>query len=50
LSHRDVVEAMAALHGLSLGLGSVTAIQTQVSRALEQPVKTAQQLCPSATC
>jgi len=43
LSHRDVVEAMAALHGLSLGLGSVTAIQTQVSRALEQPVKTARQ-------
>ena len=43
LSHRDVVEAMVALHGLSLGLGSVAAIQTQVSRALEQPVKTAQQ-------
>jgi transposase len=43
LSHRDVVEAMAALHGLSLRLGSVAAIQTQVSRALEQPVKTAQQ-------
>lgn len=43
LSHRDVVEAMAALHGLSLGLGSVAAIQTQISRALEQPVKTARQ-------
>jgi transposase len=43
LSHRDVVEAMAALHGLSLGLGSVAAIQTQVSLALEQPVRTARQ-------
>jgi transposase len=43
LSHRDVVEAMEALHGLSLGLGSISAIQRQVSEALEQPVKTAQQ-------
>jgi hypothetical protein len=43
LSHRDVAEAMEALHGLRLGLGSVSAIQDQVSQALEQPVKTAQQ-------
>jgi transposase len=43
LSHRDVVEAMEALHSLRLGLGSVSAIQDQVSRALEQPVKTARQ-------
>jgi transposase len=43
LSHRDVVEAMEALHGLRLGLGSVSAIQDQVSQALEQPVKTARQ-------
>jgi transposase len=43
LSHRDVVEAMEALHGLALGLGSVAAIQNQVARALEQPVKTARQ-------
>ncbi len=43
LSHRDVVEAMETLHGMSLGLGSVSAIQQQVSNALEQPVKTAQQ-------
>lgn len=42
LSHRDVVEGMEALHGLSLGLGSVAAIQNQVSQALEQPVETAQ--------
>ena len=34
---------METLHGLSLGLGSVSAIQQQVSHALEQPVKTAQQ-------
>jgi transposase len=43
LSHRDVVEAMEALHGLKIGLGSVSAIQQRVSNALEQPVKTAQQ-------
>jgi len=43
LSHRDVVEAMETLHGLSLSLGSVSAIQRQVSQALEQPVKTARQ-------
>jgi transposase len=43
LSHRDVAEAMEALHGLRLGLGSVSAIQDQVSQALEQPVKTARQ-------
>ena len=33
---------MEALHGLRLGLGSVSAIQDQVSQALEQPVRTAQ--------
>jgi hypothetical protein len=43
LSHRDVIEAIETLHGMSLGLGSVSAIQQQVSTALEQPVKTAQQ-------
>jgi hypothetical protein len=43
LSHREVVEAMETLHGLSLGLGTVAAIQQQVSNALEQPVKTAEQ-------
>jgi hypothetical protein len=43
LSHRDVVEVMETLHGLSLGLGTVAAIQQQVSNALERPVKTAQQ-------
>jgi len=43
LSHRDVVEAMETLHGLGLGLGSISAIQQQVSEALEQPVMTARQ-------
>jgi transposase len=43
LSHRDVVDAVEALHGLDLSLGSVSTIQDQVSRALEQPIKTAQQ-------
>jgi transposase len=43
LSHRDVVEAMAALHGLSLSLGSVSTIQDHVSKALEPPVETARQ-------
>jgi transposase len=38
-----VVEAIAALHGLSLSLGSVSTIQDHVSKALEQPVRTAQQ-------
>jgi transposase len=41
LSHRDLVEGMEALHGLSLGLGSVAAIQRQVSQSLEGPVETA---------
>jgi transposase len=42
LSHRDVVEAVETLNGLNLGLGTVSAIQQQVSNALERPVKTAQ--------
>jgi transposase len=40
LSHRDVVEALASLHGLELGLGTVAALQQQVSLALAQPVQT----------
>jgi transposase len=42
ISHRDVTEVMSVLHGLELSLGSVAAIQGQVSAALEQPVETAQ--------
>jgi transposase len=41
-SHRDIVEAMEVLHGLKLSLGSVLALQRQVSRALAGPVQTAQ--------
>jgi transposase len=41
LSHRDVMEAMETLHGLEIGLGSVAALQQQVSAALARPVQTA---------
>jgi transposase len=37
-SHRDVVEAMAVLYGLSLSTGGVSAIQQRVSEALGAPV------------
>lgn len=40
-SHRDVVEAMAALYGLEVSAGSVSAIQRQVSEALRAPVEEA---------
>jgi transposase len=43
LSQRDVKEALQALHGLELSLGSVPALQQQVSAALEHPVETARQ-------
>ena len=43
LSHRDVTEILETWHGLKIGLGSVAAIQQQVSQALEQPVETARQ-------
>jgi len=42
LFHRDVVEAMETIHGEEIGLGSVAALQQQVSAALAQPVATAQ--------
>lgn len=41
-SHRDVVEALEVLHGLSLSSGRVSALQRQVSAALAGPVQTAQ--------
>ncbi len=43
LSHRDSVEALSVLHGVSLSLGSVSAIQRQVSHALAAPVETARE-------
>lgn len=42
-SHRDVKEVMEVLHGLDVGLGSISAIQQQVSDALQEPVAAAQQ-------
>lgn len=42
LSHRDVVEAMNACHGVEMSLGTVTTIQRQVSAALAAPVQEAQ--------
>jgi transposase len=43
VSHRDVTEVMAVLHGLEVGLGSVCVIQQQVGDALAEPVTVAQQ-------
>jgi transposase-like protein len=41
LSHRDCVEAMSVLHGARVSLGSISAIQRQVSEAVAAPVETA---------
>lgn len=43
LSRRDCVEALGALHGVKLGLGSVSAVQRQVSAAAATPVGTARE-------
>jgi len=43
LSQRDCVEALSVLHGASLSLGSVSALQRQVSEALAAPVETARE-------
>jgi transposase len=40
-SHRDVVETMQVLYGLSLSTGSVSSIQQQASHALKAPVQEA---------
>jgi len=42
LSQRDVQETMAALFHLALGLGTVPAVEQQVSAALAHPVQAAQ--------
>lgn len=42
-SHRDAAEVMEVMYGLEVGLGSVAAIQQQVSGALAEPVEAAQQ-------
>jgi transposase len=41
LSHRDAVEAVSVLHGVELSLGTVAALQRQVSARLATPVETA---------
>ncbi len=43
VSHRDCVEALAVLHGVELGLGSIASIQRGVSAALAAPVERARQ-------
>jgi transposase len=43
LSHRDCVEALSVLHSAEVSLGSVSAIQRQVSHALAAPVETARE-------
>jgi transposase len=43
LSHRDCLEALDVLHGVRLSLGTVSAIQRQVSQAVAAPVTTAQE-------
>lgn len=40
-SHRDTAEAMRVLHGLAVSVGSVAAIEQQVSQALAEPVRAA---------
>lgn len=42
-SHRDVREAMDVLHGIKLGLGSVSALQHRVSQSLQAVVEEAKQ-------
>ena len=41
LSHRDCVEALDVLQGVKIGLGSVSALQRQMSAAMAAPVETA---------
>lgn len=41
LSHRDAREALRVLHGVEISLGSISAVQQQVSHALAAPVETA---------
>ena len=43
LSHRDCLEALDVLHGVKIGLGSISALQRQVSQALAVPVETARE-------
>jgi len=41
-SHRDVVEVMQTVHGVEVSVGTIPAIQQQVSTVLERPVQAVQ--------
>jgi transposase len=43
LSHRETAEALSVLHGVEICVGSISAVQQQVSRALAAPVETARE-------
>ena len=43
LSHRDATEALSVLHGVEISLGSISAVQQQVSGVLAAPVETARE-------
>ncbi len=43
LSHRDATEALSVLHGVEISLGSMSAVQQQVSRAVAAPVEAARE-------
>jgi transposase len=43
LSHRETAEALSVLHGVEISVGSISAVQQQVSRALAAPVETARE-------
>ena len=43
LSHRDATEALSVLHGVEVSVGSISAVQHQVSGALAGPVETARE-------
>jgi len=43
LSQRDAAEALSVLHGVGISVGSISAVQQQVSRTLAAPVETARE-------
>jgi transposase len=43
VSHRDATEALRVLHGVEISLGSISAVQQQVSHVLAAPVETARE-------
>ena len=45
LSHRDALEALSVLHGVEVSLGSISAMQRQVSEALTAPACDGTRVC-----